>query len=131
MEKKQFAFATIIITIISVLSIIYLVIIQPTRSEISANLIISLDKINSTLEKINDKKTAQEFKQELEENIYTFNKVLKKAEDMNPPKSITEKDEINDIFKELNSKSKKLQLLINEKLIFYEDGYVLKLFKIA
>jgi len=132
-SKKQFLWITISIIVISVLSIIYLVLIQPTRAEISKDLIISLEKLNITLNKIKDKKTALEFRVELEDNIAGFNKVLKKAEDMNPPKSQNEKDEINNILKDLNLKAKKLQNLIDEKLIYYEEDaiFILNLFKIS
>tara|TARA_Y100000590_G_scaffold445300_1_gene577231 strand:+ start:588 stop:992 length:405 start_codon:yes stop_codon:yes gene_type:complete len=132
-SKKQFLWITISIIIISVLSIIYLVIIQPTRVEISKDLIISLEKINTTLNKITNKETALEFRTELEDNIAGFNKVLKKAEDMNPPKSQAEKDEINKVLKDLNLKAEKLQNLIDEKLIYYEEDaiLILNLFKIS
>ena len=132
-SKKQFLWITISIIVISALSIIYLVIIQPTRAEISKDLIISLEKLNITLNKITNKETALEFRVELEDNIAGFNKVLKKAEDMNPPKSQTEKDEINNILKDLNLKAKKLQNLIDEKLIYYEEDaiLILNLFKIS
>ena len=132
-SKKQFLWITISIIVISALSIIYLVIIQPTRAEISKDLIISLEKLNITLNKITNKETALEFRIELEDNIAGFNKILKKAEDMNPPKSQTEKDEINNILKDLNLKAKKLQNLIDEKLIYYEEDaiLILNLFKIS
>ena len=120
-SKKHFLFIALIISLITVSAIIYIVITQPTRIEISKDLISKLDSLTEILEGINQDNHI-ELRTQLEKNINDYTSVLIKANDgINPPKNDKEIDEIKVILKDLNSKTDKMKNLFEHKKKFYKD----------
>ena len=121
MSKKQIVFSSLVCLLVLISTLIYIYFNQPTKLEVSTNIIDKIDIVTKTLNSI-DNTNIEDLGPKLKIQLKDLKKVLIQADNIGYPSE----DEILELTKALEEIDSKSQILLNlifsfTKSEFYND----------